>query len=205
MAHFFIDRPIFAWVIALAILIGGLVALTQLPVYQYPTIAPPSVIVSASYPGASAHTLDETVVSVIEDALNGVDDLIYMESVSEASGTARITLTFEPGTDPDMAQVDVQNKLSRATPRLPAAVTQQGVQVDKASGGIMMAVSVRAREEGIDPVALGDYVARNVLPELQRLPGVGVASRSEERRVGNERTSEWSVRGGTTTSGENTG
>ena len=176
MAHFFIDRPIFAWVIALAILIGGLVALTQLPVYQYPTIAPPSVIVSASYPGASAHTLDETVVSVIEDALNGVDDLIYMESVSEASGTARITLTFEPGTDPDMAQVDVQNKLSRATPRLPAAVTQQGVQVDKASGGIMMAVSVRAREEGIDPVALGDYVARNVLPELQRLPGVGVAS-----------------------------
>ena len=119
MAQFFIDRPIFAWVIALFILVVGAVAITQLPIAQYPTVAPPSIIVTAVYPGASAQTLEDSVLSVIEQEMNGSPGLIYMESVAQANGTGTITLTFEPGTNPDLAQVDVQNRLSRATPRLP--------------------------------------------------------------------------------------
>ncbi|MET0517789.1 MAG: efflux RND transporter permease subunit, partial [Burkholderiaceae bacterium] len=132
MARFFIDRPIFAWVIALFILVFGGVAITQLPVAQYPTVAPPSLVINAVYPGASAKTLDEAVISVIEQELNGAPGLAYMESVSQANGTGAITVTFESGTNIDLAQVEVQNRLSRASPRLPASVTQQGVRVDKA-------------------------------------------------------------------------
>ena len=119
MASFFIDRPIFAWVIALFILVMGGVAITQLPVSQYPPVAPPSIVVSAAYPGASAQTLEDAVLSVIEREMNGAPGLIYVESVAQADGTGNITLSFEPGTNPDLAQVDVQNRLSRASPRLP--------------------------------------------------------------------------------------
>ncbi|HET8870470.1 MAG TPA: efflux RND transporter permease subunit, partial [Aquabacterium sp.] len=140
MPRFFIDRPIFAWVIALFILIFGGVAISQLPIAQYPTVAPPSVVISATYPGASAKTLDESVISVIEQELNGSPGLAYMESVSQANGTGTITVTFETGTNIDLAQVDVQNRLSRATPRLPAAVTQQGVKVDKSRSNVLMFV-----------------------------------------------------------------
>ena len=119
MARFFIDRPIFAWVIALFILVLGGVAIKQLPVAQYPTVAPPSIIVSATYPGASAQTLEDSVISVIEQEMNGSPGLIYMESVSQANGTGQITLSYQAGTNADLAQVDVQNRLSRATPRLP--------------------------------------------------------------------------------------
>ena len=118
MARFFIDRPIFAWVIALFIVVIGTVAITQLPIAQYPPVAPPSIVVSAAYPGASAKTLEDSVLSVIEREMNGSPGLIYMESVAQADGSGNITLSFQPGTNPDLAQVDVQNRLSRAAPRI---------------------------------------------------------------------------------------
>lgn len=175
MAQFFIDRPIFAWVIALFILVLGGAAITKLPIAQYPNVAPPAVVISATYPGASAKTLDESVISVIELELNGAPGLAYMESVSQANGTGSITVTFEPGTNIDLAQVEVQNRLSRATPRLPSAVTQQGVRVDKSRSNFLMFVMLSSTNPQYDPVALGDYVSRNVLPELQRLNGIGQA------------------------------
>ena len=175
MAQFFIDRPIFAWVIALFIVVFGAVAVTQLPVAQYPSVAPPSIIVSAAYPGASAQTLEDSVLSVIEREMNGSPGLIYVESVAQADGTGSITLSFEPGTSPDLAQVDVQNRLSRAAPRLPQAVTQQGVRVDKARTNFLLFTILSSSDPALDPVALGDYASRNVLPEIQRIPGVGQA------------------------------
>ena len=175
MAKFFIDRPIFAWVIALFILVLGTVAVTQLPIAQYPPVAPPSIVVSASYPGASAKTLEDSVLSVIEREMNGSPGLIYMESVSQANGSGTLTLTFETGTNPDLAQVDVQNRLSRASPRLPQAVTQQGVRVDKSRSNFLLFTMLSSSNPAIDPVALGDYASRNVIPELQRLSGIGQA------------------------------
>ncbi|MBL0151514.1 MAG: efflux RND transporter permease subunit [Ideonella sp.] len=175
MASFFIDRPIFAWVIALFILVLGGTAITQLPVSQYPPVAPPSIIVSAGYPGASAQTLEDSVLSVIEREMNGSPGLIYMESVAQADGSGSITLSFEPGTSPDLAQVDVQNRLSRATPRLPQSVVQQGVRVDKARSNFLLFTILSSDNPAFDPVALGDYASRNLLPEIQRVPGVGQA------------------------------
>jgi multidrug efflux pump len=175
MPRFFIDRPIFAWVIALFILVFGGVAITQLPIAQYPTVAPPSIVISATYPGASAKTLDESVISVIELELNGAPGLAYMESVSQANGTGTITVTFETGTNVDLAQVEVQNRLSRATPRLPAAVTQQGVKVDKSRSNFLMFVMLSSSNPAYDPIALGDYASRNIIPELQRVAGIGQA------------------------------
>ncbi len=175
MARFFIDRPIFAWVIALFIIVMGGVAITQLPIAQYPPVAPPSIVVSANYPGASATTLEESVISVIEQEMNGSPGLIYMESVSQANGSGQITLSFQPGTNPDLAQVDVQNRLSRATPRLPAAVTQQGVRVDKSRTNFLLFTILSSDDPKFTPTALGDYASRSVLPEIQRLPGVGQA------------------------------
>jgi multidrug efflux pump len=175
MAKFFIDRPIFAWVIALFIMVLGAVSITQLPIAQYPPVAPPSIVVNASYPGASAKTLEDSVLSVIEQEMNGSPGLIYMEAVAQANGTGALTLSFEPGTNPDLAQVDVQNRLSRAAPRLPSAVTQQGVRVEKARSNFLLFAILSSTDPAWDPVALGDYASRSVLPELQRLPGVGQA------------------------------
>ena len=175
MAKFFIDRPIFAWVIALFIMVMGAVSITQLPIAQYPPVAPPSIVVNASYPGASAKTLEDSVLSVIEQEMNGSPGLIYMEAVAQANGTGSITLSFEPGTNADLAQVDVQNRLSRATPRLPSAVTQQGVRVDKSRSNFLLFTILSSDDPAWDPVALGDYASRSVVPELQRLPGVGQA------------------------------
>ena len=175
MAQFFIDRPVFAWVIALFIVVLGGVAVKQLPVAQYPTVAPPSIVLTAVYPGASAQTLENSVISVIEQEMNGSPGLIYMESVSQANGVGSITLTFESGTNADLAQVDVQNRLSRAAPRLPAAVTQQGVRVDKARSNFLLFTILSSDNPAYDPVALGDYASRTVLPEIQRIPGVGQA------------------------------
>ena len=138
MAQFFINRPIFAWVIALFIAVMGSVAINLLPVAQYPSVAPPSIVVSATYPGASAQTLEDSVIAVIEREMNGSPGLAYFESVSQADGSGSITLSFEPGTNADLAQVDVQNRLGRATPRLPLAVTQQGVRVDKARSNFLL-------------------------------------------------------------------
>jgi multidrug efflux pump len=175
MAQFFIDRPIFAWVIALFISVLGGVAITQLPIAQYPPVAPPSIVVSAAYPGASAQTLEDSVLAVIEREMNGAPGLIYMESVAQANGGGSITLNFQPGTNADLAQVEVQNRLARATPRLPAAVAQQGVRVEKSRANFLLFTILTSTDPDWDPVRLGDYAARNVLPELQRVAGVGQA------------------------------
>ncbi|MDM0033058.1 efflux RND transporter permease subunit [Variovorax sp. J22P271] len=175
MAKFFIDRPIFAWVIALFILVVGGVAITQLPIAQYPPVAPPAIVINAAYPGASAQTLEDSVLSVIEREMNGSPGMIYMESVAQADGTGAITISFAPGTDADLAQVDVQNRLSRATPRLPAAVTQQGVRVDKSRSNFLLFTILSSDNPAFDPIALGDYASRNVVPELQRVKGIGQA------------------------------
>jgi len=175
MAKFFIDRPIFAWVIALFILVMGGVAITQLPISQYPPVAPPAIVINVAYPGASAQTLEDSVLSVVEREMNGSPGLIYMESVAQADGTGTITISFQAGTNPDLAQVDVQNRLSRATPRLPAAVTQQGVRVDKARNNFLLFAMLSSDNPDFPPVALGDYAARNIVPELQRVVGVGQA------------------------------
>ena len=129
MAKFFIYRPVFAWVVALFLMVLGVVSITQLPISQYPNVAPPTIRISTSYPGASAQTLEDSVLSIIEREMNGSPGLMYMESVAQADGTGTLTLTFENGTHEDLAQVDVQNRLSRATPWLLSSVTQQGVQV----------------------------------------------------------------------------
>ena len=173
MAKFFIDRPIFAWVIALFIMVLGAVSITRLPVSQYPTVAPPSIVVTAAYPGASAQTLEDSVLAVIEREMNGAPGLAYMEAVSQANGTGNLTLSFEPGTNPDLAQVEVQNRLSRATPRLPAVVTQQGVRVDKSRANFLLFTMLSSSDPKFDVTALSDYAARNVVPELQRVPGIG--------------------------------
>ena len=173
MAKFFIERPIFAWVIAIFIMVVGAVSITQLPIAQYPTVAPPTIQVSAAYPGATAQTLENSVLAVIEREMNGATGLAYMETTSQANGTGSITLSFEPGTDADMAQVDVQNRLARATPRLPAVVTQQGVRVEKSRSNFLLFAMLSSDNPAVTIDQLNDYAARNVLPELQRLPGVG--------------------------------
>jgi multidrug efflux pump len=175
MSKFFIDRPIFAWVIALFIIVLGGVAITQLPIAQYPPVAPPSIVIQATYPGASARTLEESVITVIEQEMNGSPGLIYIESVTQANGSGQITLSFAPGTNADLAQVDVQNRLSRASPRLPQAVTQQGVRVDKARSNFLLFTILSSDDPNFTPVDLGDYASRNVLPEIQRIAGVGQA------------------------------
>jgi multidrug efflux pump len=175
MARFFIDRPIFAWVIALFIMVLGIVAIKQLPIAQYPSVAPPSIVVNVTYPGASAQTLEDSVISIIEREMNGAQGMIYMESTSQANGTGSITISFETGTDPDLAQVDVQNRLSRATPRLPPAVTQQGVRVDKSRSNFLLFTILSSDDPNTDAIALGDYASRNVLPEIQRIKGIGQA------------------------------
>jgi multidrug efflux pump len=175
MAQFFIHRPIFAWVIALFIMVMGGLAVTQLPIAQYPPVAPPSIVITVAYPGASAKVLEDSVITVIEREMNGSPGLIYMESVAQANGSGTLTLSFQPGTNADLAQVDVQNRLGRASPRLPQAVAQQGVRVEKARSNFLLFTILSSDDPAIDPIALGDYAARNVLPELQRLPGIGQA------------------------------
>ncbi len=175
MARFFIDRPIFAWVMAIFISLAGLLALSQLPVAQYPSVAPPSVNITATYPGASAQTLDETVVSVIENELNGAEGMIYTQSVSQVNGVAEIMVTFAPGTDPSLAQVDIQNRLQRASPRLPQAVNQQGIKVEKANANVLMIVTLKSTDSSANRFSIGDYMARNIMPAIQRTPGVGQA------------------------------
>ena len=183
MAKFFIERPIFAWVLALFIIVMGAVAVVQLPIAQYPPVAPPAIVVTATYPGASAQVLEDSVLSVIEREMNGSPGLIYQEAVSQANGTGTLTLSYQPGTSPDLAQVDVQNRLARATPRLPQAVTQQGVRVDKSNAAFLLFVILSSDNPSIDPIALGDFAARNVTPEIQRLPGIGQAQEFGTQRA----------------------
>ena len=183
MAKFFIERPIFAWVIAIFIMVIGAVSITRLPIAQYPAVAPPTIQISVAYPGATAQTLEDSVLSVIEREMNGAPGLAYIESTSQANGTGSITLSFEPGTNDDLAQVDVQNRLSRATPRLPAAVTQQGVRVDKARSNFLLFSVLTSDNPDVSIAALNDYAARNIVPELQRLPGVGSVTQFGSERA----------------------
>ena len=173
MARFFIDRPVFAWVIAILICVIGGIAITGLPVAQYPSVAPPSISITANYAGASAETLSDTVTSVIEQQLNGIDNLLYMSSASDANGNAVITLYFIPGTNPDVAQVQVQNKVQLATPSLPQTVQQQGVVVAKATANYMMFISLSSEDGSMDAIGLGNYLASSVLDPLRRVAGVG--------------------------------
>ncbi|TDK19409.1 multidrug efflux RND transporter permease subunit [Luteimonas aestuarii] len=173
MSRFFIHHPVFAWVIAILISLSGVIALLNMGVESYPNVAPPQVTVSASYPGADAQTAEHAVTQVIEQQLTGIDNLLYFSSSSNSSGGVSISLTFETGTDPDIAQVQVQNKVALATPRLPTEVIQQGVVVAKANSGFLMVVGLRSSDPSMDRNALNDLIATRVLEPLARVPGVG--------------------------------
>ncbi|QBH96963.1 efflux RND transporter permease subunit [Limnobaculum zhutongyuii] len=173
MAKFFIDRPIFAWVIAIIIMLAGALALVQLPVSQYPTIAPPAVSISASYPGADAQTVQDSVTQVIEQNMNGIDNLMYMSSTSDSAGNASITLTFDSKADPDIAQVQVQNKLQLATPLLPQEVQQMGISVKKATSSFLMVAGFISEDGSMSQEDIADYVGSNVKDPLSRTNGVG--------------------------------
>ncbi|MDX1549775.1 MAG: efflux RND transporter permease subunit, partial [Lysobacter spongiicola] len=173
MARFFIDRPIFAWVIAIIIMLAGALAIFALPVSMYPSVAPPSVEVRASYPGASAQVVENSVTQVIEQNMTGLDGLMYFSSNSSSNGMATITLTFESGTDPDIAQVQVQNKLQLAMPLLPQEVQRQGVNVSKSASGFLQVIGFVSEDGSMDRVDISDYVGANVVDTLSRVPGVG--------------------------------
>ncbi|EAM9238617.1 efflux RND transporter permease subunit [Salmonella enterica] len=173
MANFFIRRPIFAWVLAIILMMAGALAIMQLPVAQYPTIAPPAVSISATYPGADAQTVQDTVTQVIEQNMNGIDNLMYMSSTSDSAGSVTITLTFQSGTDPDIAQVQVQNKLQLATPLLPQEVQQQGISVEKSSSSFLMVAGFISDNPNTTQDDISDYVASNIKDSISRLNGVG--------------------------------
>ncbi|NLA67186.1 MAG: multidrug efflux RND transporter permease subunit [Gammaproteobacteria bacterium] len=173
MPRFFIDHPVFAWVISILIALSGVIALLNMGVESYPNVAPPQVTVGASYPGADAATTERAVTQVIEQQLTGIDNLLYFSSSSSSSGRASITLTFQTGTDPDIAQVQVQNKVALATPRLPSEVTQQGVVVAKANAGFLMVVALRSSNPSFDRNALNNLIGASVLEQIARVPGVG--------------------------------
>jgi multidrug efflux pump len=173
MPHFFINRPIFAWVLAITVMLFGVLAVITLPIAQYPSIAPPSIAIRAVYPGASAQTLEDTVTQIIEQKMSGLDGLRYISSTSDSAGTVSINLTFNIGTDPDTAQVQVQNKLSLATPSLPQAVQQQGVVVSKSSSSTLLVMALVSDNGKWSNADLSDYLAANILGPISRLPGVG--------------------------------
>lgn len=173
MSRFFIDRPIFAWVIAIVIMLAGALAIFNLPVAQYPAIAPPAVTIQATYPGASAETLQDSVTQVIEQRMTGLDGFRYMKSTSDSTGRLRIELTFEPGTNPDIAQVQVQNKLSLAVPLLPDAVQRQGIQVTKSSTGYLLVIAFTAVDGAYTSTELADFITTNVQDTMSRVNGVG--------------------------------
>lgn len=173
MAQFFIHRPIFAWVIALVIMLAGILTLTKMPVAQYPTIAPPTVTISATYPGASAQTVENTVTQIIEQQMNGLDGLRYISSNSAGNGQASINLNFEQGIDPDIAQVQVQNKLQSATALLPEDVQRQGVKVTKSGASFMQVLAFYSPDGSLSASDIKDYVNSNISEPLSRVAGVG--------------------------------
>ncbi|MBI5557622.1 MAG: efflux RND transporter permease subunit [Deltaproteobacteria bacterium] len=173
MPRFFINRPIFAWVIAIMVMLAGLLAIKTLPVSQYPPIAPPQITINAMYPGASAQTVQDTVTQVIEQKLNGIDNLIYMSSASDSSGAVAINLTFKAGTDPNIAQVQVQNKLQLATPLLPQVVQRQGISVVKSTRNFLLIIGLVSEDGSMDRNGLTDYMVSNLQDIISRVEGVG--------------------------------
>ncbi|GAA0792437.1 MULTISPECIES: efflux RND transporter permease subunit [Pseudomonadati] len=173
MARFFIDRPIFAWVISILIMLAGILAIKGLPVAQYPSIAPPTVVITAFYPGASAKTMEDTVTQVIEQRMTGIDHLRYISSSSDSFGNATVTLTFNAEADPDIAQVQVQNKLQAAMTLLPQEVQSQGVDVNKSSAGFLMVAAFVSEDGSLAKNDISDYVAANIQDPMSRVPGVG--------------------------------
>ena len=173
MARFFIDRPIFAWVIAIIIMLAGALSITNLPVSMYPSVAPPAVEIRATYPGASAQVLEDSVTQIIEQSMTGLDGLMYFSSQSSSNGFATVKLTFESGVDPDIAQVQVQNKLQLAMPLLPQEVQRQGVNVAKSMSGFLQVIGFVSEDGSMDRIDIADYVGANIVDPLSRVPGVG--------------------------------
>src|SRR5512134_3095677 len=173
MPRFFINHPIFAIVIAIMVMLAGLLAIRTLPVSQYPPIAPPQITINAMYPGASAQTVQDTVTQVIEQKLNGLDNMLYMSSTSDSAGAVAINLTFKAGTDPNVAQVQVQNKLQLATPLLPQVVQRQGIQVVKSTRNFMLIVGLVSEDGSMSRYELTDYMVSNLQDIVSRLEGVG--------------------------------
>lgn len=169
MSRFFIDRPIFAWVIAMLIMLMGILAIFKLPIEQYPRIAPPTISISATYPGAAAQTIEDSVTQVIEQKMKGLDGLMYMSSSSSSSGAAQITLTFENGTDPDTAQVQVQNKLQSAMSSLPEMVQRMGVNVNKSTSGFLMVLAMTSEDGSMDRADIADYLNSNVVDQISQI------------------------------------
>jgi len=173
MARFFIDRPIFAWVIAIVIMLAGALSVLKLPISQYPEIAPPSVRITTKYPGASAQTIENSVTQIIEQSMTGLDNFLYMKSESSSSGNVTITMTFEAGTNGDIAQVQVQNKLQQAMALLPQEVQQEGIQVNKSNSTFLMIVGLISTDGSMANFDLGDYMVTSLRDPLSRTPGVG--------------------------------
>ncbi|MFC5741259.1 efflux RND transporter permease subunit [Dyella tabacisoli] len=173
MARFFIDRPVLAWVIAIIIMLAGALSIMRLPVSQYPAIAPPSVTINASYPGASAKTVEDSVTQIIEQNMKGLDHLLYMSATSDSNGQVEVVLTFQNGTDPDIAQVQVQNKLQLATPSLPQIVQQQGIAVSKSNPGFLMVVGFVSEDGSLQGDDISDFVTARVVDPISRVDGVG--------------------------------
>ena len=175
MPSFFIQRPIFAWVVAIFIMIAGAIAIPLLPVAQYPKVAPPQISVTANFPGASPEDMYQSVTRPIEEELNGIPGLLYFESTSDSSGRINLTITFNPGTNIGEAQVEVQNRIARVESRLPQAVVQQGMRIEQAGTGFLLVMSLRSSDGSLDAVGLGDYLNRNIIGEIRRIDGVGSA------------------------------
>ena len=173
MARFFIDRPVFSGVISVVIVLLGMISMLSLPVEQYPDIAPPTINVFATYPGANAETVQKAVITPLEEAINGVEDMTYMTSTATNSGTVSITVYFKQGTDPDMAAVNVQNRVSRATGQLPAEVTQVGVTTSKRQTSILQMFSLYSPDDSYDENFLSNYISINLKPQILRISGVG--------------------------------
>lgn len=174
-SRFFIERPVFSWVIAIVIMLAGVLSIFTLPISQFPQIAPPQVAISATYPGASAQTIENTVTQIIEQNLTGLDGYMYMNSTSDSSGCISITVTFEAGTNPDMAQVQVQNKIQTAISTLPQVVQSLGVKIEKTSANFLMVVGFISKDHSMSSSDLGDYLVAHVEEPLARVEGVGEA------------------------------
>ena len=176
ISRFFIERPVFATVLSIAITLAGLVAIRALPIAQYPNILPPEVVVSARYSGASAQVIAESIAAPLEQQINGAENMIYLRSTSADSGTMQLSVSFAIGTDPDQATIDVNNRVQAALPNLPAEVRQQGVLVKKRSTSILAVVTLASPDGRYDPVFISNYALLNIIDELKRTPGVGAAA-----------------------------